>query len=239
MYVIIENSEAEIVIKKSKFIAHTFKIESKEQAEEILQKNKKKYFDAKHNCYAYRIIQKDCSILEKSSDDGEPSKTAGSPMLDILKGKELVNVLVIVTRYFGGILLGTGGLVRAYSDACSLAIEKSKMREAKIVNKYEAEISYQDLKKLKYLCEKENIKTENETYNQNITIEIYAAEKEMQTLASSIDFLKLEKIETNLILPILWNYFQKSLAKFNKLLYNFGRNYKCICKKCWKDIKNA
>ena len=99
MYVIIENSEAEIVIKKSKFIAHTFKIESKEQAEEILQKNKKKYFDAKHNCYAYRIIQKDCSILEKSSDDGEPSKTAGSPMLDILKGKELVNVLVIVTRF--------------------------------------------------------------------------------------------------------------------------------------------
>ena len=121
-------------------------------------------------------------------------------MLDILKGKELVNVLVIVTRYFGGILLGTGGLVRAYSDACSLAIEKSKMREAKIVNKYEAEISYQDLKKLKYLCEKENIKTENETYNQNITIEIYAAEKEMQTLASSINFLKLDEKEGNIII---------------------------------------
>ena len=120
-----ENTSAEIVEKKSKFIANLFYVQSQEEVEEKIKEIKKKYYDARHNCYAYSIMT-DKGIINKMSDDGEPSGTAGNPMLSILLKKELVNVLVIVTRYFGGILLGTGGLVRAYSEATIEAIEKAK-----------------------------------------------------------------------------------------------------------------
>ena len=100
MFKTIENSSEVVVIeKKSKFIANIFYVESEKEAEEILNKTRKKYHDARHNCYAYRIKQKD-TIIQKQSDDGEPSGTAGGPMLNILEKQELVNILVIVTRYF-------------------------------------------------------------------------------------------------------------------------------------------
>ena len=113
---ITKNAEYELVEKKSKFIANAIYLESKEDAENKLNIIKRKYHDARHNCYAYRILEDD-KISERSSDDGEPSGTAGGPMLNILQKNNLCNVLVVVTRYFGGILLGTGGLVRAYSGA--------------------------------------------------------------------------------------------------------------------------
>ena len=109
-----EEVYVEIVEKKSKFIAHLFPVENVEEAENIIKETKKKYYDARHNCIAYRIVDKS-KVIEKASDDGEPSGTAGAPMLNILQKNNLANVLIIVTRYFGGILLGTGGLVRAYS----------------------------------------------------------------------------------------------------------------------------
>ena len=123
---IMEDVQAEVVEKKSKFIANFFYIETVEQAEEIIKNTKKKYFDARHNCIAYRVVN-DGQCVEKSSDDGEPSGTAGAPMLNILQKNGLANVLIIVTRYFGGILLGTGGLVRAYSDSLLKVIEKSTL----------------------------------------------------------------------------------------------------------------
>ena len=119
---IYNDSEAEITEKKSKFIANLYYVNSLVEIEEKLKNIKKKYYDARHSCYAYRIVE-DESIIERSSDDGEPSGTAGAPMLNILKKMELVNVLVVVTTYFGGILLGTGGLVKAYSEATKKAIE--------------------------------------------------------------------------------------------------------------------
>ena len=117
-----ENIESEITVKKSKFICNLIKIETQEEAEEQIKKIKKKYHDARHNCVAYRVQEND-TIVEKASDDGEPSGTAGGPMLNILQKNNLCNVLVVVTRYFGGILLGTGGLVRAYSDSMQNALE--------------------------------------------------------------------------------------------------------------------
>ncbi len=126
MFKTIENEGiAQIVEKKSKFIAHAFYVESINEAEEYLGKIRKKYYDARHNCYAYRINVED-ETYEKQSDDGEPSGTAGAPILNILKKKELSNVLVVVTRYFGGILLGTGGLVKAYSEAAISAVENRR-----------------------------------------------------------------------------------------------------------------
>ena len=121
---ILKDETAEIVEKKSKFIANISYVENVEEAEAKIKDIKKKYYDAKHNCIAYRVIENG-RIVEKASDDGEPSGTAGGPMLNILQKNNLCNLVVVVTRYFGGILLGTGGLVRAYSDATQKAIEKS------------------------------------------------------------------------------------------------------------------
>ena len=117
-----ENISSEIVEKKSKFIANLFYVETVQEAEQIIKQINKKYFDARHNCIAYRIVE-DEQIVEKSSDNGEPSGTAGAPMLNILQKNNLANVLIIVTRYFGGILLGTGGLVRAYSNSLLRAMK--------------------------------------------------------------------------------------------------------------------
>ena len=128
MKTINENITEQIVEKKSKFICNLIYVNSIEEVEENLQKIRKKYYDAKHNCFAFRLQNKN-GIVEKSSDDGEPSGTAGAPMLNLLSKNELVNCLAVVTRYFGGILLGTGGLVRAYSEVTKKAIESANIVE--------------------------------------------------------------------------------------------------------------
>ena len=121
---ILKDETAEMTEKKSKFIANIYYIQNIQDAEEKIKNIKKLYHDAKHNCIAYRTLEEG-RLIEKSSDDGEPSGTAGAPMLNLLQKNNLCNVLVIVTRYFGGILLGTGGLVRAYTDVTQKVIEKS------------------------------------------------------------------------------------------------------------------
>ena len=144
-FTIKENVQAEIVEKKSKFIANLFYIKNIEEAEKIIKETRKKYFDARHNCIAYRVIE-DGQIIERFSDDGEPSGTAGAPMLNILQKNGYVNVLIVVTRYFGGILLGTGGLVRAYSDSLTLAIEKSIKIEKRLGSQLEVIVDYRNNK---------------------------------------------------------------------------------------------
>ena len=143
-----ENVIAEITEKKSKFIANLIKVENKQDAEEKINKIKKTYHDARHNCVAYRIIEEN-KIIEKSSDDGEPSGTAGGPMLNILQKNNLCNILVIVTRYFGGILLGTGGLVRAYSETTQKAIENAQKIEMILGTEMEAKVEYSEYEKFK------------------------------------------------------------------------------------------
>ena len=110
----------ELVINKSRFIGQCFPISTEAEALEMLAILRKKYWDATHNCYAYSVGQK--GEIARFSDDGEPGGTAGMPMMDALRGAGVTDVLCVVTRYFGGILLGTGGLVRAYSRACAEAI---------------------------------------------------------------------------------------------------------------------
>ena len=113
-------ASVEIVINKSRFIGQCFPISSEEEALEQLSVIRKRYWDATHNCYAYSVGQK--GEIARFSDDGEPGGTAGMPMMDALRGAGVTDVLCVVTRYFGGILLGTGGLVRAYSRTCAEAI---------------------------------------------------------------------------------------------------------------------
>ena len=138
--------ESEIIEKKSRFIAKVIRVNSEEEANEKIAEIKKIHRDARHNVFAYRIA----NGVERFSDDGEPSGTAGVPILNILRGEKLENVLVVVTRYFGGILLGTGGLVKAYSNSCALGLEKAGLVEKYIAQVYRIEISYTDIDKFKY-----------------------------------------------------------------------------------------
>ena len=115
---VLEGGAGEIVEKKSRFIATVRPVKNEEEALAFLEEMRKKYWDARHNCYAYSIGKN--REFTRCSDDGEPSGTAGRPMLDVILGEDIYNVAVVVTRYFGGVLLGTGGLVRAYSKAVHL-----------------------------------------------------------------------------------------------------------------------
>ena len=173
-----ENATTEVVEKKSKFIANVFYVENREEAEEIIKKINKQYHDARHNCYVYRVITSE-GIIEKASDDGEPSGTAGAPMLTILSKNNLANVLVIVTRYFGGILLGTGGLVKAYSEACTLGIEKAGIVEKYIAQVYKIELGYSDVDKFKYFAKNNDIIIVNEEYLENVILEVGIKEKDI------------------------------------------------------------
>lgn len=162
-----EMVQAEVTEKKSKFIASLFPITSVEEAEELIKDTKKKYYDARHNCVAYRINDGN-QIIEKSSDDGEPSGTAGAPMLNILQKNNLANVLVVVTRYFGGILLGTGGLVRAYSDSLVKALEECKMIHKCQGIEMLITLEYSELDSFKYYCKNNNIFIANVEYGEII-----------------------------------------------------------------------
>ena len=168
MYTVLEKSTYELVEKKSKFIANLIYIESKEEAENLLKEYKKRFHDARHNCYAYRVFDEN-EIYEKSSDDGEPSGTAGAPMLNLLQKNDLCNIIIIVTRYFGGILLGTGGLVRAYSSATIGAIDNCKKAKIEPGTEFQIELDYPNYQSLQYYCNKNNITIKNSEYNENIT----------------------------------------------------------------------
>lgn len=147
--IVYEAGQGEIVEKKSRFIAHIFPIQTEEEALEHIERLKKEYWDARHNCYAYVIGSK--NELQRFSDDGEPSGTAGKPILEVLLGEEIHNTLVVVTRYFGGTLLGTGGLVRAYSAATKEGLENSVVTEKCSGKKISIKTDYNGLGKLQYL----------------------------------------------------------------------------------------
>ena len=123
--VVYEGGEGEIVEKKSRFIATVRPIETEEEAVAFVNEMKKKYWDARHNCSAFVIGSR--QEVTRCSDDGEPAQTAGRPMLDVLLREGITNVAVVVTRYFGGVLLGTGGLVRAYQSATQAGLAASKI----------------------------------------------------------------------------------------------------------------
>lgn len=166
---ILENEQIEIVEKKSKFIANIQYVTSVEDAEEALKEIKKKYRDARHHCFAFRVMQEN-NIIERMSDDGEPSGTAGGPMLNILSKNDLINVIVVVTRYFGGILLGTGGLVKAYSTATLNCLEKASFVSEEPGYVIEWQIPYTDIEKLKYFCKKEKINILEMKYEKNVKV---------------------------------------------------------------------
>lgn len=204
---IVENATAEIIEKKSKFIANIFYINSVEEADDIIKSVKKKYYDAKHNCIAYRVIDNE-KLVERSSDDGEPSGTAGAPMLSILQKNNLCNILVIVTRYFGGILLGTGGLVSCYSQATLDALENASKVEKCIGQEAQVEIDYPNLEIFKYYCKNEQINITNIEYLDKIICKIEAENSKIDKLIQDIS---LKNIIVKEIIILNKKYISKSI----------------------------
>lgn len=169
-FTIYQNGEHQIEIKKSKFICHLFRIENEEQAKEYIAKIKKEHYKANHNCSAYMLGEN--FEIQRSSDDGEPSGTAGVPMLEVLKKKQLQNTLAIVTRYFGGIKLGAGGLIRAYSTSVSEALKEIGIVQGKLQQLLDINIDYHQLGKLQNYLENEQISIQEINYLEQITVKI-------------------------------------------------------------------
>ena len=190
---ILANSSSELDVKKSKFIANIIKITDEQDAKEKLNQIRKEYSDARHNCYAYIVYDNETKTkIEKSSDDREPSGTAGIPMLTLLQKNNLVNVLIVVTRYFGGILLGTGGLVRAYTDSSKQALEAAKIIELQYGEILEYCIEYDEFEYFKYICEKNNIEIVKTEYSNNIKA-IIKLKEEDKSLFSTYKCRIIEK----------------------------------------------
>lgn len=198
---------AEVVEKKSKFIANMFYINNVSEAEEIIKKTKKKYYDAKHNCIAYRVIEEE-KLIERSSDDGEPSGTAGAPMLSILQKNNLCNILVIATRYFGGILLGTGGLVSCYSQVTLDALDKAPKVIKVIGREAQVELDYSNLEIFKYYCKNAQINITNIEYLDKIICKIEAENSKIDKLVQDIS---LKNIIVKEILILNKKYISKSI----------------------------
>ena len=176
--------EAEIIEKKSRFIATVRPVKTEEEAIEFIESMKKKYWNATHNCSAYVLGEH--FQIQRCSDDGEPSGTAGKPMLDVLLGEEIHDVVVVVTRYFGGTLLGTGGLVRAYSSST-----KEGLLASKVITKYHGqklviETDYTGLGKIQYILGQRGLTILDSIYTDKVELEVLLPEDEIQPVMSAI-----------------------------------------------------
>ena len=182
--ILYEGGEGEIIEKKSRFIATIQRAESEEEAVSFINAMKKKYWDATHNCSAFVVGEK--QMLQRCSDDGEPSGTAGRPMLDVLLGEKVCNIVVVVTRYFGGTLLGTGGLVRAYSKAVQEGLRNCKIIEKRQGYLLAIKTDYTGIGKIQYILGQRGIAITNSEYTDTVTVEALVPSEEKKDLTEEI-----------------------------------------------------
>ena len=182
--IVYQGGEDEVVEKKSRFIATVAPAETEEQALAIIEAMRKKYWDARHNCFAYVIG--DRNELARCSDDGEPQGPAGKPMLDVLLGEEIHNAVVVVTRYFGGILLGTGGLVRAYSRAVKGGLASSVIITRIQGIKLEIAADYTGLGKIQYILGQRGIPILHSEYTDTVRLEVLLSDKSKAQIMEEI-----------------------------------------------------
>lgn len=174
-----EVSEHEIIVQKSRFIAHIKRAENEGEAQEFIQNLKKKYWDANHNCSAYLIGEND--QIQKANDDGEPSGTAGVPILEVLKKKKLKDTVVVITRYFGGIKLGAGGLIRAYGKATSEGLDTAGIVERRLVQVIHLKIDYTWLGKVEKELRESDYIIKEIHYLDIVEVEVYVNEDQVST----------------------------------------------------------
>lgn len=169
----------EIEEKKSRFIANVFSVETEEEAFAYIEQIKKKYWDARHNCYAFTLG--DRMQIMRFSDDGEPQGTAGKPILEVLTGQGVSNACIVITRYFGGVLLGTGGLVRAYTQAAQEGLKNSEIKTMQYCTKMLIGTDYNGIGKIQYTLGQQNVPILNSVYTESVQLEIVLPyEKEAQ-----------------------------------------------------------
>ena len=193
----------EIEVKKSGFYAGLFPLEKEEDVEHYLEECKKKYREARHHCYAYIFLEEREGIVQehkKQSDDGEPAKTAGMPILQRMEGLKLKNALLVVSRIFGGTLLGTGGLSRAYSDAAKNALDKAIFLERIEGRELELQIPYTLLGKLEYSFTEQEISILDKQFTENVVLKIRVKEekysdfeKQIREYGTQVVFLAIKK----------------------------------------------
>ena len=174
---IISGGTGEFTDKKSRFIANIYHIEDEDMAVKIIEQLRKKYWDARHNCYAYVLGGK--SEIQRFSDDDEPSGTAGKPILEVITGNECENCLCVVTRYFGGTLLGTGGLIRAYTKSTKEGIKESMVIEKCLGVMLSLTCDYTTSGKIQYLTATEHIPVLDTVYTDNVTFEMIVPVEEV------------------------------------------------------------
>ena len=195
---------AEYEIKKSRFIAHVKHVETEESAREFLQAIRKKYFDATHNCSAW--ILGEGGNLQKSNDDGEPGGTAGNPILETIKKNELTNTAVVVTRYFGGIKLGAGGLIRAYSHTAALGLDAAKILRMTTFQKISLTLEYNFLAMVENFLRKKNIRVESSDYADVVTLNILILPAQVENFLIDLTDLTaanfLHELQEQILLPI-------------------------------------
>lgn len=197
--VIAQGGVGKIEEKKSVFIANTAPVQTEEEALAFIEAMKKKYWDARHNCYAY--VLGDSAQVVRFSDDGEPSGTAGKPILEVLLGMEVRNLVVVVTRYFGGTLLGTGGLVRAYTQAAQAGMENSLVRTMKYGVLLRITTDYNGIGKIQYIMGLRGITIEEPEYTDAVSLKVKVPYEEEEALKKEITEAtagkaKIEKLES-------------------------------------------
>lgn len=182
--IVFTGGSGEIVEKKSRFIATVSPVESEEEALAFIEKTRKQYWDARHNCFAYVIG--DHQELMRFSDDGEPQGTAGKPMLDVLLGEELHNTAVVVTRYFGGTLLGTGGLVRAYSGAVQEGLRSCVLAEKRKGLQLSIGTDYSGIGKVQYLLGQRGIRILSSEYTEQVVLTVLVPLEQKRELLDAL-----------------------------------------------------
>lgn len=175
---VFEYGEDDIIINKSRFIGYTRPIKTEEEALEFIQEIKTKHRDATHNVYAYVVGEN--SIIQRFNDDGEPSGTAGIPVLEVIKKEDLRDVVVVVTRYFGGIKLGGGGLIRAYTKGCKIALDAGEIVDMVLHTNLEIKVDYTLYGKIENYLQSENYIPEDIEFQDNVGINIYVDNEELE-----------------------------------------------------------
>ncbi|CAH1217424.1 MULTISPECIES: YigZ family protein [Paenibacillus] len=158
----------EVVIRKSRFIGHVMPVDNEEEAVQFIENIKKQHWNATHNCSAYMIGERD--EIQRQSDDGEPSGTAGKPILEVIRNQQVKNVAIVVTRYFGGIMLGAGGLIRAYTDGAVLALEAGEVITRVLRREVFVQIDYTWLGKVENELRSRAIKTGETAFTDTVTL---------------------------------------------------------------------
>ena len=177
-------SSASYEIQRSKFYTHTKHVESEEEARAFIQEQKKAYFNARHNCSAY-VLGAD-GAKQKSNDDGEPGGTAGNPILDAIKKNGLTDIVVVVTRYFGGIKLGAGGLIRAYSHSAVLGLEAADIVEMLPLAVVRVTIGYDLLASVENYLRKKELRTGDKAYAEDVTVDVLLREEEKENVLAAL-----------------------------------------------------